>query len=161
MSKYDITMQKRLDQLARVLERTKTGEVPVLQLADAVQLCDERYTVEPVWIGPSEKRVLKGWEVLRASAQGRKSGVCEALFPNLRAGFIYLAAKLLANPPKGTGNMFPYFDVMTGKVDLPVPDPADMRVSPLKGRPSPLKGRTLDPRHRHQWAFMGSIGKRR
>lgn len=105
-------MEKRMAQLAWVVERIDTGKsVDTLRLADAVQLCDESYTLNEVIISRGSYQERAGWELLRGV-----NGVRENLFPSIREGFIWLARYLLAHPPREKQSMFPYFNVFTGVV---------------------------------------------
>lgn len=111
-------MEQRMAQLALVMGMVDTGiQVDVLRLADAVQLCDERYFLEEVTKWENGELVRLGWEILRLNSNGTHAGgVSESLFPTIRAGFVWLGLQLLAHPPKERAGMFPYFDVFTGVV---------------------------------------------
>lgn len=114
----DNHMEKRLAQLAWVMERIDTHkEVGTLQLADAVQLCDERFYMEEVTKWDGREQVRLGWEMLKLNPNGTHAGgAYDGLFPTIRSGFVWLGRQLLAHPPREKQGMFPYFNVFTGVV---------------------------------------------
>lgn len=126
LNSLDESMALRVAQLQRVMDRIAGGEdVPVLQLADAVQLVDEMILLHPLDYGTHTK-----WEVVRGyENSNRKTGLSPTLFPTMRDGLLWAARRLLAKPPRGRDNMFPLFDIVTGKVLERVKVPRPGRVN--------------------------------